>query len=135
MALYEKHYQQLIELAQRVPAGPDIECDDGDVRAGTEHVATTSVEFCAGVEGEAVVQTFKSLDDEDRGGFVLRLRMRDGGGVMLPHAKALPDGLELQLPGEIEATALLGAIEAAIKEALPPLGGYSGICCRKVRRH
>lgn len=85
-----------------------------DPRAQTRLRASVSHHFVSGATGDAQVDLFESLDDEDRGGVVLRLRVFDGGSSMVPWATLIPHGVELHLGGQAEAEALCVALIQAL---------------------
>lgn len=93
--------------------GDDI--DTADVRAGTRLIRSVSEEFVSGALGCLTARLHRSLDDEDRGGVVLELTMRDdGGGAFLPHAVNSANGCSIHLCGDAEGEALLHALRALL---------------------
>jgi len=90
-------------------------------RAGTLEVASVSIPTPI-VASYIKVTAFVSDMDEDRGGGIIRIECDPNGSGLIPHAKTLPDGVELQLPGEQEFKAILAALKAIIplaEESLP----------------
>lgn len=85
-----------------------------DVRSRTRRRASVTHQFVSGATGDAHVELFESLDDEDRGGVVLRLRVYDGGSSMVPWTRNVPHGAEVHLGGEAEAEALCVALIQAL---------------------
>ncbi|HRJ49945.1 MAG: hypothetical protein KF787_01310 [Phycisphaeraceae bacterium] len=83
-------------------------------RARTEKVCEVSVPYVSGAVGTAKVELFRSVDDEDRGGVILRLTTEDGGSSFSPTFRVVENGVELHLTGDAEADALLRAIVGAI---------------------
>jgi hypothetical protein len=88
--------------------------DNADARAATVKVGEVSIPYTSGAVGVARVELFRSVDDEDRGGVVLRLTVDDHGSSFVPTVSVLPNGVELHLTGDAEADALLRAIVGAI---------------------
>ena len=62
----------------------------------------------------AEVTIFRSDDDEDRGGVVVRLCIKDQGSSMLPAAIATPEGIDLHIAGDAEAEAMIVALQMAL---------------------
>lgn len=85
-----------------------------DARATTEKIGEVTIPYGGGAQGVARVGLFRSVDDEDRGGVVLRLTVDDHGSSFVPTCRPLPNGAELHLAGDAEADALLRAIAGAI---------------------
>lgn len=81
-----------------------------DERAATRWRGSVTHEFVSGAVGDVKAELFESVDDEDRGGAVLRLRVRDDGSAMFPWARNIPGGVELHLGGEAEAEAMCIAL-------------------------
>lgn len=91
------------------------EYDDrsGD-RATTELVHTVSIPFEAGAVGKLDIEAFRSVDNEDRGGLVLRITIQDQGSSFVPYAKNVPSGVELHMAGDIEAESLVHALKTTL---------------------
>ena len=69
----------------------------------------------------ATVQVFRSEDDEDRGGVVIRMSLStEEPEGFLPWARNIRSGVEVHMAGEREAVALLDALRVAL--ALPENG-------------
>lgn len=78
-----------------------------DARAGTREVGGAEIEYTSGAVGYARVTCFASNDDEDRGGFVVRIEIEDHGCSFLPYAVPHEKGVDLHLCGEAEGEAVL----------------------------
>lgn len=112
------------------PTGPGIVGylgDDGhtDIRAETDLVRRSVVEFMCGAIGQAKVELFQSADSMDRGGVVFRLIIEDASSCMHPFARRVSEGpgshgVEIHLGGEAEAASML----RALKEVL---GSYESV--------
>lgn len=85
-----------------------------DARASTTLVHTVTVPFEAGAVGEVTVSAFRSTDDEDRGGVVLRLTLADKASSFVPYAKLIPSGVEVHIAGDVEAKSLIQALKTAL---------------------
>lgn len=83
-------------------------------RASTEKVGEVLVSFSSGAQGVARVELFRSVDNEDRGGVVLRLTVDDHGSSFVPTVSVMSSGVELHLTGDAEADAMLRAISGMI---------------------
>lgn len=91
------------------------EYDDSlDNRAATELVHKASIAYEAGAVGKLEVETFKSVDSEDRGGLVLRITIQDQGSSFIPYAKNIPSGVELHMAGDVEGESLVDALKEAL---------------------
>jgi hypothetical protein len=101
-----------VHLFGRSPDG------DLDLRARAQHRATFALEFTSGATGVASAELYESEDGEDRGGFVLRLQIRDGGCAFIPSGRELADGAEFTIAGDAEACALAVAIRDAMNAYL-----------------
>lgn len=97
--------------------GPSVigENEDGlvDPRHATRKIGSVTIEIPATAE-DIEVALFESLDDEDRGGIVIRIEVAGGGSGWMPHAKKLPRGIELHMAGDGESKALLTALASLI---------------------
>lgn len=85
-----------------------------DERAGTVSGPQMSIEFVSGAQGTAKVQTFISLDDEDRGGVILKFEIIDGDCAFIPCATKTKNGVELHFAGEAEAKSLINALKGVL---------------------
>jgi len=83
-------------------------------RARTEKVCEVAVPYVSGATGTARAELFRSADNEDRGGVILRLTTEDGGSSFAPMFRVVENGIELHLTGEAEGNAFLRAIVGAI---------------------
>lgn len=95
--------------------------DDGteDPRAMARLIARASQAFCQDSEGILAADLYMSEDREDRGGFVLRLRMGDATGAFLPAVRLLPDGIEVHMAGDVEGEALLNVLQVLTQFCRP----------------
>lgn len=93
------------------------EDQNADIRAPTKLVHTVIVPFEGGANGELSVSLFRSSDDEDRGGVVLRITLRDEEQSFLPTAQIIEGGVEVHMAGDIEATTLIHALKTALGTA------------------
>ena len=91
--------------------------ENAHARSSTVYVGESAVEYVSGATGVARVELFKSTDGEDRGGFVLRVTIIDGGSSFVPTCKALSNGVELHLAGEAEGDALLRALARSFRRS------------------
>lgn len=91
--------------------------EDGttDERAATVGVCTVKVSYIGGAIGSMSARLFESKENMDRGGIVLRLECDDAGSSWFPHAKTLPNGIELHFAGDAEAAAVAMAVVEALK--------------------
>jgi len=88
--------------------------DDFDNRSDTALAASEIVDV-EWLPHRLLVAVYSSLDDEDRGGFILALRAENNEGQsFLPHCVRTPDGCELHLAGDAEARAFVQALEALL---------------------
>jgi hypothetical protein len=85
-----------------------------DPRASSKLIHSVSVPFEAGAIGEVKVEVFRSVDEGDRGGIVIRATLKDEASSFVPHAKLIPSGVELHMAGDIEAKSLIDAMKAAL---------------------
>lgn len=84
-------------------------------RFETRQVVQVEQSFDASVvEGRARVSVYKSLDDEDRGGYVLRLEADTYNSAYLPHAVIVEKGVEIHLAGDEEADTFLRLLKKAL---------------------
>ena len=92
-----------------------------DPRASTElaAVASCSTPPFNGGRYVACVRIWKSVDDEDRGGFVLSFSSQDTSEAFIPVAFASTRGTDIHLAGECEGLAFLKALYAALGEVVP----------------
>ncbi len=90
-------------------------CDNTEgERAGTVPGPQTSIEYISGAVGIAIVQTFTSVDDEDRGGVIFRFEIDDQGSSFIPFARNTEKGVELHFAGEAEAESLINALKGVL---------------------
>jgi len=90
-----------------------------DERARTRLIADVREEWQGAASGVARVQAYRSEDDEDRGGFVLRLGVCNGDGAMTPFVRTSgSDGVELHMCGDEEGAAMLKAMRQAIDKLM-----------------
>lgn len=85
-----------------------------DARSSTRLLHTVSVPFEGGAIGELSVSVFQSVDDEDRGGLVLRITLKNEGSSFLPLAQNIEEGIDLHMAGDIEAKTLVHALKTAL---------------------
>lgn len=96
--------------------GRMLDDDTLDGRARTEKVASATVPYEGGAIGSISVTIFKSIDNEDRGGVVLRITGTDEASAFIPHSVQLPDGLEVHLAGDIEGQSIIRALRSALAQ-------------------
>lgn len=101
-------------LFGRYSRGVVSEAAHVNARASTRPVVRADVEYTSGATGKASVEVLESVDDEDRGGVLLRFRTQDGGSSFLPHAVVTEEGVDLHLAGQAEAAAFLEALRALL---------------------
>lgn len=90
-------------------------CDNTEgERAGTVPGPQMSIEFVSGAQGTAKVQTFTSVDNEDRGGVIFRFEIIDGDCEFIPFARNTEKGVELHFAGEAEAESLINALKGVL---------------------
>lgn len=85
-----------------------------DPRADTVSGPEMSLGFVSGAQGTAKVQSFTSVDDEDRGGVILKFEIIDGDCAFIPFAKKTENGVELHFAGEAEAKALIDSLKGVL---------------------
>ena len=88
--------------------------DETDARSSTHRVHSVSVPYEGCAAGEVTVAVFRSDDENDRGGIVLRVTLQDEGSSFLPFVKSIPSGVELHMAGDIEAESLVHALKTAL---------------------
>jgi hypothetical protein len=91
-----------------------------DPRAPTELTHSVEVNYCSGAIGVVRAEFYRSLDNEDRGGCVIRIKIDDHASSFVPHAVSCPDGVELHMAGEAEGRAMLEALRLLISQARLP---------------
>lgn len=97
-------------------------------RARTRRAVACEVSFTSGACGTAKVTVFDSLDDEDRGGCVIRLEMGDGDGAFCPVATDRRHGVDIHLAGDAEAESFLVALSHVLRQrSRRPSGSISSI--------
>lgn len=77
-----------------------------------------TIPYTSGAIGDVTVQVFTSVDDEDRGGVIIRLAVNDGGSSFIPAAQATATGVDIHMAGDAEAACLIRALRAVLS-ALP----------------
>lgn len=87
--------------------------DGADPRAGTKFGYLSQTLEGNGFGGIRAV-LFDSVDDEDRGGFVIRLTQTDPSAGFLPHAKLIEDGIEIHVAGDHEGLETLRQLAEVI---------------------
>jgi len=85
-----------------------------EARAPTSRGPSVSIPFELHDFGSSKVETFISLDVEDRGGIVLRLQIDSTGLSFLPTAIEIDDGIEIHIAGEVEAETFVSALRLAL---------------------
>lgn len=88
--------------------------DETTSRADTQLIHSVSVPFEGGAIGEVTVSVFRSTDQEDRGGVVLRITLEDQASSFLPFSRTIPSGIELHMAGDIEAQSFVHALKTAL---------------------
>lgn len=86
------------------------EDQDADIRADTALAQTVVTPFHGGANGELSVSLFRSVDNEDRGGVVLRITLCDQEQCFLPTSRVIEGGVELHMAGDIEASTLMQSL-------------------------
>lgn len=66
--------------------------------------------------GSIKIDAFASVDDEDRGGVVLRIRMTDRGDGFEPFARNIPGGVEIHMAGDAEGEGMMVAMREVLSE-------------------
>ena len=87
-----------------------------DARASTELLHSAAVSFEGGAAGKVTVSAFKSVDEEDRGGFVFRITLDDEAQSFIPHAVSIDNGIELHMAGDIESKSLVQALKNLLEK-------------------
>ncbi|MEV4780492.1 hypothetical protein [Burkholderia sp. LMU1-1-1.1] len=101
---------------------PDDLIDGNDIadkraikpRANTTGGSSVTEIFHGGAEGTAHVSLHHSMDSEDRGGFVLRLKIESDGQAFVPYAVNIDGGVDIHVAGETEGKHILAALKAAL---------------------
>jgi hypothetical protein len=93
---------------------PEAAPRETDIRAETARVASVTIPLTGAVAGFARAELFGSLDDEDRGGVVIRLTIEDPECALVPTCRDVAGGSELHLAGDAEADAMLRAIAGVL---------------------
>ena len=88
--------------------------DEGNERADTVPGPQKSLKFVSGAQGTAKVQMFTSVDDEDRGGVILKFEIIDGDCEFIPFARMTEKGAELHFAGDAEAENLINALKSVL---------------------
>lgn len=92
---------------------PKITARDADERAPTVSRVKVGVSYLP-PDGDLFVEVFESLDDEDRGGVVLRFETTERDYGFIAHAEETENGVDLHFPGDGEAAAFLHALQVAL---------------------
>lgn len=98
-----------------IARSPDME----DERSSTTLVAEAGESFFgvnSGGELTAFSELFLSDDNEDRGGFVLRIEIPNTGGDFIPHAVNTEDGVEIHFCGSSEGEAVIKSIRSLLNK-------------------
>lgn len=93
-----------------------ISTEDLDERAETKLISTVSVPFQAGAIGTLRVQAFSSMDDEDRGGIVLRITVENDASAFTPYSLNIENGVEVHMAGDAEGKALVYALSESVSK-------------------
>jgi hypothetical protein len=83
-------------------------------RADTTDGSSVTEIFHGGAEGTAHVSLHHSMDTEDRGGFVLRLKIESYGQAFVPYAVNIDGGVDIHVAGETEGKRILAALKAVL---------------------
>lgn len=83
-------------------------------RATTTLAARAQRRFEGGAIGTATVEIFRSTETMDRGGVVIRMKMKDDASAFFPYAACIDEGIEIHLAGNEEARAMLAALVDAL---------------------
>jgi hypothetical protein len=86
-----------------------------DERANTNLISTVSIPFQAGAIGTLRVEVFSSMDDEDRGGVVVRITMDNQASAFTPYSRNIENGVEVHMAGDAEGKALVSALKASVQ--------------------
>lgn len=103
----------------------DEKNENATSRAKTIPGPELTIPYTSGSMGSVCVQTFFSIDDEDRGGLVLRLSVEDEGSSFIPAARSTPEGVEIHMAGDAEAASLIRALRGVLA-AMPEPRRYQG---------
>ncbi len=79
-----------------------------------EEAANAALEYTTGAAGKASVSVYRSVQDLDRGGMVLRLGIQNNEASFLPTATLTPEGVDIHIAGEAEAEAMVIALQTAL---------------------
>ncbi len=83
-------------------------------RAQVEEASSSSLQYATGASGKATVAVYRSVQDLDRGGMVLRFAIENGESSFLPTATLTPEGVDIHIAGEAEAEAMVIALQTAL---------------------
>lgn len=83
-------------------------------RADTADGTSVTEIFSGGAEGTVHVAMFSSTDIEDRGGFVLRLKIDSDGQAFVPYAVNIDGGVDIHVAGATEAKKVLAALRTVL---------------------
>lgn len=93
----------------------DYNDHDGEVRAQAPLMVSASVRERGGVDVIARAQLFRSSEDFDRGGVVIRIGLRSiTGGGFKPWARMVNSGVEIHVAGDAESEAVVAALRALL---------------------
>ncbi len=101
---------------------PDDAMENNDIadkrtmqpRADTVDGNSVTEIFSGGVEGTVHVALFRSTDIEDRGGFVLRMKINGDGQAFVPYAVNIDGGVDIHVAGATEAEKVLAALRTVL---------------------
>lgn len=121
MAIVKAEMKNSLDALPDTLEVPMIVGRDGEdvllTRAQTTRKATATSSFCGSEWGSARADLYESVDYEDRGGIVLRLRAStDTGGNFLPHATEIEGGVEICFAGDGEAEAFCRLLSRVLAE-------------------
>jgi hypothetical protein len=84
------------------------------LHAHVQEAASASLNYATGATGQASVTVYRSEQNLDRGGMVLRFAIENGESSFLPTATLTPKGVDLHIAGEAEAEAMIIALQTAL---------------------
>ncbi len=70
--------------------------------------------YTTGAAGNATATIYRSEQNLDRGGMVLRLAIDNSESSFLPTATLTPEGVDIHIAGEAEAEAMVIALQTAL---------------------
>ena len=83
-------------------------------RSNVEEAACATLHYATGATGKATVAVYRSVQDLDRGGMVLRFAIENSEASFLPTATLTPEGVDIHIAGEAEAEAMVIALQTAL---------------------